>query len=449
VLSWGLAMRLVLAACLLAVLAAATSAAPKASALATKDVEFALKALKKECGHFFAVKGIDWQDVSRRFRKEVRQVRSREDHWVILARLLARVRDGHAHVKVEDKAGKLAWPLRSDKPQGGPGMFWCRSGKRILVKNAWSAAASAGVSAGMEVLKVDGEPVGKWLDAVVEERRDVMGFSTDHQAFFAACHWGLTGDRGTPMRLALRTVDGKSKKVTITRGRASGVPSGPVFPPEGLQRIGRQSYGKTAGGWGYIHLRDVKGALPGQLDTMLAALGNVPGLVLDCRANGGGGCDHDAVLGRFVPAGKTLQRSKAYPIKSAGPNPYGGPMVVIVDAGVRSAGETVSGMFKEDGRAYMIGESPTAGMSSSKKTIALPSGLFSLYVSVRSNKARFNGGRGIEGIGVIPHEIVEYQARDLAKKVDTLIARAEALLADFPRGKVPYQPKRLGWKAPR
>jgi len=31
--------------------------------------------------------------------------------------------------------------------------------------------------------------------------------------------------------------------------------------------------------------------------------------------------------------------------------------------GVRSAGETGSGIFKEDGRAYMIGESATAGMS--------------------------------------------------------------------------------------
>ena len=37
------------------------------------------------------------------------------------------------------------------------------------------------------------------------------------------------------------------------------------------------------------------------------------------------------------------------------------------------AGETGSGMFKEDHRGYMIGESPTAGMSAGKKTIALPS----------------------------------------------------------------------------
>ena len=115
---------------------------------------------------------------------------------------------------------------------------------------------------------------------------------------------------------------------------------------------------------------------------------------------------------------------------------------------VRSAGETGSGMFKEDGRAYMIGESPTAGMSSSKTTIELPSGKFSLYVSVRSNKSRFQGGRGIEGLGIEPHEVVPYDPEDLANGVDTLIRRAEELLADFPRGKVPYRPKQYGWKAP-
>jgi C-terminal processing protease CtpA/Prc len=207
-----------------------------------------------------------------------------------------------------------------------------------------------------------------------------------------------------------------------------------VVPPAGLERTGRQSYGKTEAGYGYIHLRDVPGQLPAQLDTMLVALGDVPGLILDCRANGGGGTDHAAVFGRFVPAGKTF---RGY--RSAGPNPYAGRMVVIVDAGTRSAGETIAGQFKEDGRAYMIGESPTAGTSSSKTTIPLPSGLFELYVSVRSNKQRFNGGRGIEGIGVVPHETVEYDAKDLAAGVDTQISRAEALLADWPGDEVPYR----------
>jgi C-terminal processing protease CtpA/Prc len=142
-----------------------------------------------------------------------------------------------------------------------------------------------------------------------------------------------------------------------------------------------------------------------------------------------------------------MRFAKAY--ASAGPKPYGGPVVVIIDAGVRSAGETASGMFKEDGRAYTIGESPTAGMSSGKTTINLPSGLFSLYVSVSSNMGRFNKGKGIEGIGVPPHDVVEYDPKDLAAGIDTLTRRAEELLKKYPQEKVPYNPHDFGWTSER
>jgi carboxyl-terminal processing protease len=93
-------------------------------------------------------------------------------------------------------------------------------------------------------------------------------------------------------------------------------------------------------------------------------------------------------------------------------------------------------MFKEDGRAYAIGDSPTAGMSSSKQTLPVPSGLFCAYFSVFSNK-----GRGIEGIGVPPHELVPYDPKELAAGVDTQIRRAEELLEKgFPDGSVAYVP---------
>ena len=114
-------------------------------------------------------------------------------------------------------------------------------------------------------------------------------------------------------------------------------------------------------------------------------------------------------------------------------------VVAIVDGNVRSAGETAAGFFKDDGRGYVIGESATAGMSSQKTTIELPSKLFALYVSTRSNHARANGGKGLEGLGVIPHELVAFEAKDLAAGVDTLIRRADELLARFPADKVPFK----------
>lgn len=47
----------------------------------------------------------------------------------------------------------------------------------------------------------------------------------------------------------------------------------------------------------------------------------------------------------------------------------------------------------------------------------------------------------------VPHEIVAFDPADLAAERDTLILRAEALLAAFPQGKVRYDPAKAGWVA--
>jgi len=406
------------------------------------DVEYALEQLEAQCGHFFKLKGIDWKKVSKEFQKEAKSVTTNEEHLVRLWRLLARLDDGHAAVQPLPAGKDVKFPELPEKT--GPGMFWCRSGKKILVKNAWNSAADDGVKPGYEIVKVDGVKADKWLDGRIAELRDLISFSTDQQAFFYACHWGLAAEKGTRLKLEMKDEKGKAKKRTVTYVKANPVPWGPAFFPKGLESTDDLHFGKTEKGWGYVHVRRCPGDLPAQLDRALAKVGDAPGLILDFRGNSGGGFDHEDFFGRFIPKGKSLSFNKTY--QSTGDAPYGGPIVVIVDATVRSAGETGAGIFKEDGRAYLIGESPTAGMSSSKTTIELPSKLFELYVSVASNKGRFNGGRGIEGIGVIPHELVEYDRDDLFAERDTLILRAEDLLAKYPQKDVPYDPKDFGWE---
>jgi C-terminal processing protease CtpA/Prc len=425
---------------MLAALVALLLAPPGPPEIYRKDQSFAYDALERECGRLLEAKGISLAKVKKELAKEAAAVRTPEDHWVYLARLVARLHDGHAGVLTTEKTKELKWPL--PLLEKGPGLCWCAASGKVWVKGAWGTAAGAGVEVGMEVVKVEGQTAAKWLDLRAQELSDLYCFSTKQGALYFACHGGLGGPAGSTLELELRhPVTKKTKKATLTRGEGGLAAAGPAVFPPGLQAIGRNSYGKLASGYGYIHLRHVPETLPEDLDRMLEALADPPGLVLDCRANGGGACDHDAVFGRFVPKGATLNFEKEY--GSAGPRPYKGPIVVIVDAGVVSAGETVSGMLKEDGRAYMIGPEATAGMSSQKTTIELPSGLFKLYVSVGSHKSRFNGGKGIEGIGVPPHEIVPYDPTDLAGGIDTQIKRAEELLSKgFPKNTVPYHPER-------
>ncbi|MGH9361188.1 MAG: S41 family peptidase [Thermoanaerobaculia bacterium] len=397
-----------------------------------RDVEFLLAELEKKAGHFFPGKGVDWKKVAAEFRIEVKQVKTDEEHLKLCQRLLARLRDGHAAI-----ADSKIKPRDESKGRRftGPRVHLLTVGEEVYVRAAFKEAGGQGIRVGMKVRRIDGLPAREWLGKKVAELRDSTGYSTDHQALYAACHGGLADWEGTRIAFELEGGSG-AKKVTLTRrGGPNFAPLGPVHPPAGLKTLGRHSYGKTSGGFGYIDLRDVPGELPDQLDRMLEDLGEVPGLILDLRANGGGGCDHEAVFGRFLAAG---QRWRQYSGQSR--RPHLGPMVVIIDAGVRSAGETVAGMFGEDGRAYLIGDSPTAGMSAQKERLAVPSGLLTVSFAVHSNKLRFNRGKGIEGIGVPPMETVPYDPVELSKGIDTQIRRAEELLrAGFPEGRVAYK----------
>ena len=402
------------------------------------DVEFLLAELPKKAGHFFADKGIDWAAVERQFRAEAAEVASDSEHVLLCHRLVCRLRDGHAGLT------DLKAPF-PDEGQGrrftGPRLHLLRIGDRLYVGRAFGSAAEAGLAPGQEVVLVDGLGSELWLARTTDRLRDRFGYSTDHMAAYYACHTGLADWEGTTLNVVVAS-DNQSRRITLRRsGGSNYVPVGPVFFPAGLKEIGRQSYGRTGGeGYAYIHLRDVPGDLPEQLDAMLGELfaagdGLRDGLILDFRANGGGGCDHAAVFGRFVPAGETWRQ-----YSSAGPKPYGGRLVVIVDAGVRSAGETIAGQFKEDGRALMIGDSATAGTSSQKETLQAPSGLFSVTISVASNKQRFNGGRGIEGLGVPPHVQTLYTAEDLRAGIDSQIRQAEEFLrTGFPEGVVAWE----------
>jgi len=417
----------ILAVCLLA------SAQVLVGASYAEDIEFLLHEFETKAGALMKVKGIDWTAEAKEFRLAAAKTTTDEKHLQLVARLVGRLHDGHAGIV----KSKVKWP---DESKGrrftGPRVALLAQPDRVLVRAAFKDAAEAGLHAGQEVTRLDGVPALEWLTQKSAWMRDRgQGFSTEQMALYSACHLGLADFEGTGITFEVKDANGELRSIERVRnGGPNYAPIGPLFPPKDLKFIGRQSYGRSHG-FGYIHLRDVPENLPLQLQQMLATLGDMPGLILDMRANGGGGCDHEAVFGNFLAKG---QRWRGYSSKYEGG--YTGPMVVIVDAGVRSAGETIAGMFKEDGRGYMIGESATAGMSSQKSEVTTPSGLFTIRFSVASNKGRFNGGRGIEGIGIPPHEIVLPTAQDLLNDKDTLIERAEQLLKDgLPNGVVPYQ----------
>lgn len=397
------------------------------------DIEFLLTEFKKQAGRLIEVKGIDWDKVSAWCRAESGKVKTDEDHLRLCQRLLARLRDGHARLE----GARVTFPDDSAGRPWVPPPVQLVSGKdAVIIMAASDEAVSAGAVPGAVVAQIDGKPAKDWLEAKVDEWTDRICYSTRHHSLFNVARWGLGGWDGTVVRLSVKTPDGE-KPVELTHRK--GQEAKPFLPSKqlpALKTLGRHSYGKTAGGFGYIHLGNTPGDLPQQLDSILEDIGDAPGMILDMRGNSGGGCDHREVFGRFLKKGEFWGS-----YEGMGTRPFAGPMIVILDAACASAGETVGGQFGEDQRAYMIGDTPTAGMSSQKTRIAAPSGLFTAYISVASNKGRFNKGRGIEGIGVQPHETVPWEPADLAAGIDTQIRRAEEILkSGIPASAIDYVP---------
>jgi C-terminal processing protease CtpA/Prc len=412
-----------------------SSSAPRTEASACqRDVAFLLDELEKQAGSFFGAKGVDWKAVRAEFTAAAKNVKSEPDHVKLCARLVARLKDGHAQLL------DVRVKMPEESRQHGVGLALCEQDKKVLVKIAFGPAAASGIESGAEVISIDGKKALEWIDAKARELADTTGFSTAHAARYAACHWGFGGADGTTFSIEIDRGKQGKKKVTLSCDKSGGNPAyiGPLFPPKDLESIGkRDAFGKLASGYGYIVLRDCAETLPEEMDSALAKIGEAPGLILDMRANGGGGCDHEAVFGRFLAPGEKWRQ-----YTGAGSANYTGPMVVIVDAGTRSTGETVSGMFKEDGRAFMIGPSPTHGMSAQKSEVEVPSKLFKVRFATSSNKQRFNGGKGIEGIGVPPNEVVAWNAKLMQDGIDPMVQRAEELLRKgFPKGAVAYAPK--------
>ncbi len=409
-----------------------------------EDVRFAVEKIGEAAAPLIELKQIDWKKIGAEFEAEAATIETDAEHLRLLVRLLARLNDGHARVKPLDRGRRVEWP-DDGPPHTGSGLVLGRTKKGIHVRGAFGPAAGLGIETGWELETVAGEEVEDWLAERIATFRDTMSFSTDQHAEFFALQRGMSDRQGESWECRFRTPKGKKTTKTIRfAGRVRQIPLGPVaYPgdPEDVRvsKEGNVRWTRSEKGFGYIHVRRSPGSVVDELDEALADLADdAKGLILDYRNNTGGGFDHEAFMGRFIPEGEELRFTKRY--RGAGPKRFGGDIVVIVDGTTVSAGETGAGMFKEDGRAYMIGESATAGMSSSKTTVELPSGLFALYFSVRSNMGRFNEGRGIEGIGVVPHEVLPLAPKDLARGRDSLILRAEALLRRFPRKAVPYRP---------
>ncbi len=242
-------------------------------------------------------------------------------------------------------------------------------------------AFRAGIQAGDQILKIDGEST-KNLTLMDSVKR-------------------LRGPKGTKVTITImREGFTKPKEFTLTRD---------VIP---IRSVRYELIDKQ---YGYIRLSQFQEKTESELDKALKAIeseskGAIKGLILDLRNNPGGLLDQAVkVADRFIDSGLIVsmegrredQKMKFY-AHSQGTIPRY-PLVVLVNGGSASGAEIVAGAIQDHGRGILVG-TQTFGKGSVQTIFPMKDGS-----GVRLTTARYYtpNGRSIQAKGIVPDIIVK------------------------------------------
>lgn len=204
-----------------------------------------------------------------------------------------------------------------------------------------SPAEKAGILAGDQVMKVDGQELAALLDGLNQQEGQQKAISL------------IRGPAGTTVNLTIfRAETNETLEFSIVRA---------ALPD--ISVISKMLDGNI----GYVQLTQFKATTADELDQALRdLLAQQPkGLILDLRNNPGGYLDQaQKTLGRFLPDGVALRErlnngeTQTLEVMRSGdaPSAFNVPLVVLTNGGSASASEIVAGALRDRERATLVGE---------------------------------------------------------------------------------------------
>jgi len=283
-----------------------------------------------------------------------------------------------------------------------------------------SEAVRAGVQPGMVVRTFNGKPV----EERIAQLQTTLGHSSNAQADrFLFYSTFLNGPLNEPLQLGLERADGTQFDVVMARHLGSRTSSTLIS-----QRMPS----------GFYYLK-IQGAFVSPVDEQFksefANFRDALGLIIDLRGVSGGNV-HDIglkIANYFFPAkisfGRMINRSGETPAfhtwsAGGGNQIYKGPVVILIDESVRSAGEVFADGFQENGRATVIGVQ-SCGCVADRNSKKVKGGGLLYY----SHLAYLSGkGHKLEGDGVVPDKIVPLTITALRQGRDAMLDEAERTL---------------------
>ncbi len=331
--------------------------------------------------------GLDWNAVYEEYSERVKTGMSNEEFYLSMDEMIAQLGDDHSIYLSPDEAVEEDAQYSGNNNYVGIGVIAIAVPERdlavIILSFPNSPADIAGLKSHDIIEAVNGEPV-----------IDEDGYIRDI----------IRGPEGSELTLTVQTPGETTRQVEITRRRIKGaipVPYQVLTSPDG-QHIG------------YLMLVTLGDrTIDEQVENALRIMNNqkqLDGLIIDNRQNEGGADDVLMDTLSFFTEGSLgyfTSRDKERLLNIVGRDISGSqeiPLVLLIGKDTVSYGEIMSGVLKDNGRAYLIGET-TSGNVETLWGYDFVDGSRA-WIAHESFRPYNHPEDDWEAIGILPHQIV-------------------------------------------
>lgn len=370
--------------------------------------------------------GVDWAATKRELRPRAEAAGTQEAVRAVIREMIGRL--GRSHFGLlstesvnETLPGSASVPIEIRVVQ---------SNIVISRVTAASSAERAGLRPGQVLVSIDGQPVTSWRSK--DPGRDARGRDLDWwRGAFRALH----GAEGSTADVRVRDPQGRERDLQVVRAIGAGetVQLGNLPAMQVLveSRAVRTPARRDVG---VIAFNIWMTAIDVPVSAAVDRFRNGDGLVIDLRGNPGGlalmvngMAGH--VIAEPVKLG-TMQTRQTPLFFQVNPRlvttdgrrvaPFAGPVAILVDEQTASASETFAGALQSLGRARIFGR-PTMGQVLPALTKKLPNDDVLMYAM---GDFVTSTGRSLEGVGVVPDEVVPLTISALTAGRDEPLAAA-------------------------
>ena len=360
--------------------------------------------------------GVDWNAARDELRPKIERASTMTGARAIMREMIGRLGKSHFELIPSDAYGDL------ETTQAGDGT----AGLDIRVLDGRATvteSAEEGVRTGWQIHSINGAELAATLRRVTELYRN----STTRELYLTRSVLAkLAGAAGTTVHVTFLDAGNRRVERDIVRTQPEGTPSHFGYLPTTYVWLKSR---KLEGNIGYVRFNffldpaKIMQAFGDAVQSCMAC----DGFIIDVRGNPGGiGVMAMGMAGWFVD--KPDQRLGTMYMRQ-GPlkfivNPrvktYRGPLAILVDGASGSTSEVLAGGMKDLGRARVFG-TQTAGAALPSVIDRLPNGdafqhALADYIS--------EGGRSLEGVGVIPDVEVKLTREALLAGRDPVLEAA-------------------------